>query len=148
MKWFNRQSKKISNISAIISFIFMSFIWVVLFIFAPYIINFFAPNNKEVIEMWTKIIRISSLFLWLTWIFMSYSWVLRSIWKTHLPMYLTIFWQIFFKLFIAYFLSKYTLLKLNWIWWSDPITLIILVIIILIIISKTDWSKSNLTTKS
>lgn len=139
------RAKKINNISAIISFLFLTILWIISFIFAPFFIKFFVPKDREVIELWTQIIRISSLFFGLIWIQMSLNWVLRAIWKTQIPMYLTILWQWILKIPIAYILAKFTYLWLNWIWWSEPITSLIICIIMFYVMMKVDWSKSNLT---
>ncbi len=139
------KAKKINNISAIISFVFLTLLWTVAFIFAPYLIQFFVPKDREVIELWSEIIRISAFFFGLIWIQMSLNWVLRAIWKTKIPMYITILGQWILKIPIAYFLAKYTYLWMNGIWWSEPITSIIICIVMFFVMIKVDWSKSNLT---
>ncbi len=143
--WNIKKAKKVNFISALVSFGLMTTLWIISFIFAPNIIKFFIPNDTEVVFIWSEIIRISSLFFGLIWIQMSFTWVLRAIWKTKIPMITTILSQWILKLPIAYLLSHYTFLKLNWVWWSDPIVSIIMTIIIFIIMLKIDWSKSNMT---
>lgn len=143
--WLIDRAKSINKISAFISFILMSILWVISFVFAPNLIWFFVPWETETIKIWSEVLKIGSLFFWLIWLQMSFSWVLRAIWKTKIPMYNTILSQWILKLPIAYYLSKYTYLHLKWIWWAEPITSIILSIILFYIIIKIDWSNSNMT---
>lgn len=143
--WMIEKAKKINFISSFISFWFLTLLWIISFIFAEYFIKFFIPDDQKVIELWAEIIRISALFFWLIWVQMSLNWVLRAIWKTQIPMYMTILWQWIIKIPIAYFLAKYTFLWMNWIWWSEPITSIIICVVMIFVMMRVDWSKSNLT---
>ena len=139
------RAKKITTRSSIISFFLMTIIGGILFLFAPYCIQFFIPRDQQVIDIWANVIRISALFFWLIGIQMSISGVMRAIWKTQIPMILTLLGQWVLKIPLAYFLSKYTALWLSGIWWSEPISSFVVSIVLLIILSKVDWSKSNLT---
>lgn len=143
--WLIEKAKRINKISSFVSFTFLTLLWIISFIFAEYFIKFFIPNDPEVIKMWTEIIRISALFFWLIWVQMSLNGVLRAIGKTQIPMYITILWQWIIKIPIAYILAKYTYLWINGVWWSEPITSIIICIIMFFVMIKVDWSKSNLT---
>lgn len=145
--WMIDRAKKINHISAIVSFVFLSILWVITFLFATYFIKFFVPNDDKVITLWAEILRITSLFFWLIWIQMSYNWVLRAIGQTKIPMYLTILWQLIIKIPLAYFLAKYAFFGDNSIWWSEPITSIVICIVMFFVIMRVDWSKSNLTKK-
>lgn len=142
------KAKKINNISTIISFSLLTILWIISFIFAPYFIKFFVPDDQNVIFMWTEMLRVVSLFFWLIWIQMSLNGVLRSIWKTQIPMYMTILWQLILKLPIAYVLATFTSLWIYGIWWAEPITSVIICIIMFFIMMRVDWSKSNLTTSN
>lgn len=140
-----QKAKEINKISARISFILLTILWGIAFIFAPYFIAFFVPGEDEVIKIWSEIVRISALFFGLIWIQMSLNGVLRAIGKTQIPMFITILGQWVIKLPLAYVLAHYTSLWMQWIWWSEPITSIIICIVMFVIISKVDWSKSNMT---
>lgn len=143
--WMQEKAKKINNISLIVSFLSLTFLWIISYFIAPYFIKFFVPNDKEVIELWAHIIRITAFFFGLIWIQMSLNWVLRAIWKTQIPMYFTILGQWIIKIPLAYILAKYTVLWPDGIWWSEPITSIIICILMFFVMLKVDWSKSNLT---
>lgn len=140
-----QKAKEINKISAWISFILLTLLGWIAFLFAPYFIWFFVPGEEEVIKIWSEIVRISALFFGLIWIQMSLNGVLRAIGKTQIPMFITILWQWGIKLPLAYILAHYTSLWMQWIWWSEPITSIIICIVMFVIISKVDWSKSNMT---
>jgi Na+-driven multidrug efflux pump len=139
-----KRVKETNKIWGIISFFLMLFMGVIMFIFAPNLIGFFVKDKIEVIKIWSEILRISSLFLWFTWLQMALTWTLRAIWKTKIPMFITIIWTWLVKIPCAYYLSKYTVLWLKWIWWSEPIAIIVITILVLIAMTKVDWKHINL----
>lgn len=145
--WFIDKAKHINLISSIVSFVLMSILWIFVFITAPHLIAFFVPWEDEVIKLWAEILRITSLFFWFIWLQMSFNGVLRAIWKTKIPMYLTILGQLIIKIPLAYGLAKFAGLWMDWIWWAEPITSLIICAIMIFIIKDLDWSKSNLTKK-
>jgi Na+-driven multidrug efflux pump len=60
-------------------------------------------------------------------------------------MYITILGQWIIKIPVAFFLAKYTILGPDGIWWSEPITSIIICVLMFFVMLRVDWSKSNLT---
>jgi Na+-driven multidrug efflux pump len=79
---------------------------------------------------------------------MSLMWAMRAIWKTQIPMFVTILWAWFIKIPFIYFFSKYLIFGLNlWIdaiWWGEPLQMIIVTIIMIFIILKVNWTHINL----
>jgi Na+-driven multidrug efflux pump len=140
-----KRVKKINKIWSLISFFLILFIWIIIFIFAPYFVGFFAKDKIEVIQIWSEMLRIGSLFFWFTWLQMALTWTLRAIWNTRTPMFITIIWTWAVKIPCAYLLSKYTVLWLKWIWWSEPIAIVVITILVLIVIAKVDWNHINIT---
>jgi putative MATE family efflux protein len=142
--WHTHRIKETAKIWTIISFILMMVMWIIIFIFAPIFVDFFAKWKKEVIEIWTQMLRIASMFFWLIWIQMALSWTLRAVWKTQIPMIITIIWTWGIKIPLAWFLAEKLALWVKWIWWSEPISIVIMTVIILMVINKLKWKHTNI----
>lgn len=143
--WLVENAKKINKIGIIVSFLLLSWMWVISFVFAPYFIAFFVPEDEAVIKIWAEIVRITSIFFGLIWIQMAINWTLRAIWETKIPMYTTILWQWIIKIPLAFILASIWSIWVVWIWWAEPISSIILCIILFFLLRKIDFSKWNLT---
>lgn len=143
-----KEAKQVVKTVSKISFTMMSIIWVIMFITAPMLINLLIPNNPDVNYYWTQMIRTIALFLWLTWLQMSLSWVIRATWNTKFPMYVTIVWNFLVKLPLAYFLSRNIIfwldLWIQWIWWSEPIAIIVVTLWMWYWITRINWDKINI----
>lgn len=99
-------------------------LWIIIFIFAPYFVEIFAPGKTEIIKTWATFLRIMALFLWSIGFQEVIIWMFRWIWETKIPMYLTIASIWILEVPISYFGSKY--FWENAIWWSIPIANIII----------------------
>jgi Na+-driven multidrug efflux pump len=126
----------------------MTILGIVIFIFSPQIIEVFVPNSPKINELWTEMVRTSALFLWLIWIQMTLMWAMRAIWKTWIPMFITIFW-IWFVIPIIYYFANYEVFGLNlWekaIWWGNVLQMFIIVILVILVMLKINWYKINIT---
>lgn len=142
------KAKSTAYISAILSFVMMTILGIVIFIFSPQIIEVFVPNSPKINELWTEMVRTSALFLWLIWIQMTLMWAMRAIWKTWIPMFITIFW-IWFVIPIIYYFANYEVFGLNlWekaIWWGNVLQMFIIVILVILVMLKINWYKINIT---
>jgi len=134
----------ISKINALISFVVLSFLGLLSFIFSKNLISFFIPNDPMVIQGGSNIIRIVSLSFGFVGLHMSYSNVFSAAGLTKIPMYLTIFSQWFFQIPLSFFLSKYTPLGVNGIWIALPLTNILGSIVAYVLYSKGSWKKSKI----
>jgi Na+-driven multidrug efflux pump len=144
----HHKAKQTAYTATIASFFMMSALWILIYIFVPNIINIFVPDAPKINELWTQMVRTSALFLGLLWIQMSLMWAMRAIWKTQIPMFITILWAWFIKIPFIYFFSKYVILGLDlWIkaiWISEPIQMIVITIIVFFVIGKINWHNTNI----
>lgn len=138
------QAVKISKLSAIMSFITLSFLGIIAFIFSKNLISFFIPHDPEVIQGGSNFIRIVALSFGFVGLHMSFSNVFSAAGLTKIPMYLTIFSQWFFQIPLSYYLSKHTSLGVNGIWVALPLTNILASVIAYIMYSKGSWKNSKL----
>lgn len=139
------RATEIAKVSSIISFLVLTFIWIISFIFAPYLISFFIHWDNEILAGWTRFLHIVSLSFWLIWLQMSINWVFRATWNMVTTLVLTLVSQWIFQLPIAFILSKYTSLGVDGLWYAIVITNLIMVFINISLFIKWDWKKTNIT---
>ena len=138
------QAVKISKLSAVMSFIILSFLGIFAFIFSKNLISFFIPHDLGVIQGGSNFIRIVALSFGFVGLHMSFSNVFSASGLTKIPMYLTISSQWLFQIPLSYFLSKHTSLGINGIWLALPLTNILASIIAYILYSQGIWKKSKI----
>lgn len=142
------RADKIGRLGARIGFWILTGFGIFVYIFAPQIVNFFIPGDKEVIKAGAHFLRIVSF----SWGFMSIqfsvSGVLRAAGKMKTVMSLAIISLWVFQFPLAYILSKYSILKVDGLWWSFVITNIVIAIISWTLYLKSGWQKVNLTKES
>jgi len=136
------RAQHISRYSSVVSFLLLTVIGAVIFLFAPFLMWIFT-DDSAVIYAGSQFLRIFSLFFGLIGIQMNFSGVLRAIGKTQIPMYMTIIGEYIIKLPVVYMLMK-TSLELDGIWWGHPITTVITACIFFFVMMRVDWSKANL----
>ena len=136
---------KTSKISALLAFGVLTFIGVIMFIFAKPIAAAFIPGDLAVIEASSLFIKIMALSFGFMGIQMVLTGTLQGAGSTVTAMMVTlvVLWVINFPL--AYILSKHTALGLNGIWWSFPISNIIGAIIVYAVYSRGEWKSKNIT---
>jgi len=139
-----KRASDIAKLGAIISFISLSFIGVLSFIFAPHLITFFVPNDVAVIALGTKFVRIMSLTFGFMGIQLALTGVFRASGNMVTTMIIALISQWVLQLPIAYMLSKYTSLGVNGLWWTFPISNILIAIITTGLYLKGDWKKKSL----
>ena len=140
-----KKAQEIVNISSLISFLFLTFVWIIVFIFAKSLVWFFVPWEQLVIDWWAKFLHIIALSFWLIWIQMSITWVFRASWSMNTALILSIISQWVLQFPFAFILSNKTSLWLNWIWVAILVTNIIMVFISLLVYKKWDWKNKNIT---
>lgn len=139
------RAEKISKISALIGFIFLTLIGVIMFILAKEISAFFVPNEKEVISISASLIRILALAFGFMGVEQVLIGAFRGSGNTFVSMILVMisYWVLRFPL--AYVLSKHTSLSYSGIWWSFPITNVAAALIALIWFLRGTWKNKKLT---
>jgi len=142
------RAAQIGKLGGYLGFGLLSGLGIIAYIFAPYLIAFFVPNDPEVIKGGTELLRITCLswgFLGLQLCLMG---VFRAVGNTTLPMILTLVSQWVIQFPLAYILSHNTSLGKVGIWWAFPISSVVTGLITLIIYAKGDWKKERLTGKT
>ncbi len=140
-----QRAEKITKLSAIIGFIFLTIIGIIVFIFARQISVIFIPGEVETIQSSVLFIRIMSLTFGFIGIQMSLNGLFRGSGNTITSMLLSIFslWALRFP--IAYFFSAHTSLAEFGIWIAFPTANIIAVIVTIIWFLRGTWKKKKIT---
>ena len=139
------RATKITHITAIFSFILLSVIWLLTFIFAPELISIFIKNDSEVVTHWAEFLRIVAFTFGFMWIQFTLNWVFRASGNTMLTMILWIVSMFMVQMPLAYYLSKETSLSETWIWIAFAATNIIMAFISYLVYMKWDWKKKRIT---
>ena len=138
------EAVKVSKLSAVLSFVVLSFIGLIAFIFSKHLVSFFIPNDASVIQSGSTFIRIVALSFGFIGLHMSFGNVFSAAGLTRVPMFLTIFSQWLFQIPLSFILSKYTSLGLYGVWLSIPFTNIFVSTIAFILYSRGSWKQINL----
>lgn len=145
------RAQEIAKISALISFGALSALWVLVYLFAPQLIQIFIDGNnvnQEVIQIWSNFLKILALSLGFLWLQFSFTGVFRAAGNTVMAMVLGIISRFVLVIPLAYWLSKQTSLWVDGIWRSFPITTISMSIICFVIYKRWKRKEQNLTQDS
>jgi len=132
------------RVGARIGFTALTVAGVLVFVFAPYIIRFFVPDDHAVVEGATVFLRFVSLFWGLFGIEFALTGIMRASGSTITTMLLTIMSQWIIQLPVAYLLSKHTTLGLTGIWIAFPISSIVVTSVAGVMYASGGWKKKRL----
>ena len=142
------RATEIARLGAIISFTTLSVIGILSFVFAPYFVAFFVPNDDAIISLGTTFVRIMSLSFGFMGIQLALTGVFRASGNMVTTMIIAFVSQWVLLLPTAFILSKHTSLEVNGLWWAFPISNILISIITIALYLKGDWKKKNLLDKN
>lgn len=138
------RAERIGRLGAWVSFWLLSGVGVLVFIFAPYLVAFFIPEDPAVIALGTTFLRTMSLAWGCMGVQLALNGVFRASGNMVVTMMLTLVSQWGIQFPLAYILSKHTALGASGIWWAFPIANILSVLITLAVYTKGDWKKKHL----
>ncbi|MFA5831277.1 MAG: MATE family efflux transporter [Candidatus Paceibacterota bacterium] len=127
-----------------VSFVFLSFVGILSFAFAPDIVRFFVPNDAEVIRQGAVFLRITAFSFGFLGAQMSLSGVFRASGNMLIPLMFSIvsLWILQFP--IAYILSMHTSLHSVGLWWAFPVSYVLTALLAVVWFMKGDWKKKRL----
>lgn len=131
-------------LGATISFVFLSLVGLIVFIFAPHLVRFFVPSDPEVIQQGTVFVRIMSLSFGFLGVQMSLSGVFRASGNMMVPLLFSVIslWVLQFP--TAYILSKHTTLHEIGIWWAFPVSYVLTALLTVMWFLRGDWKHKRL----
>lgn len=134
-----------ARLGATISFIGLTIIGVLSFIFAPQLMSFFVPGEPLVIQAGTVFVRTVSLTFGFMGVQMALAGVFRAAGDMVATMILALVSLWVLQLPLAYVLSRHTSLGIRGIWWAFPISNILIALITVAWYAKGSWKKKKLT---
>ncbi len=139
--------KQTVKASMVISFIALGILSILSWIFAKHIITIFIPNSPDVIALGTTLLRFITITLAIEGIQLSVFGTLQGAGRTGIAMAISLISLWIIELPLAIILSKFTPLGIKGLFWSYPISAIILTIVTLVFLKKTDWTSKKLIDK-
>jgi len=138
------QAINVSKLSAVLSFISLSFLGLIAFFFSRQLISFFVPNDLAVITGGSHFLKIVALGFGFIGLQMSFGNVFLAAGKSSTTMLLTVLSQWLLQIPLAYLLSQHTSLGITGLWLAFPITNIIVSAIAFILYRQGSWQKSRI----
>ncbi len=138
------RAEEITKLSSLISFVILTALGIVFFIFAEPITAAFIPNDPKVIESGALFVRIMSLSFGFIGVQFTINGTFMGAGNTGVSMVLSIiaFWVFQFPL--AYVLSKHTSLEEVGIWLAIPISNVLVTIVAIIWYKRGDWKNKRI----
>jgi len=139
------RAARIGVLGTVSGFVILTLAGVIAFAFAPFFVAFFVPDDAEVIAEGARFIRIMSLAWGGIGVQLSIVSVFRASGNmlTAMAIALVSQWMIQFPL--AYVLSKHTVLQESGIYWSFPVTNVVVAVISVCWFAQGGWKKTRLT---
>jgi putative MATE family efflux protein len=138
------RAEKIGRLGAGLGFSVLTAFGLLVFLFAAPIVAFFVPSDAEVIAEGAHFLRIMAL----SWGFYGAQFALIGVFRAAgsmmVSMLLTVVSQWVLQLPIAYVLSKHTSLGVDGIYWSLPISTVLIFFVTIAVFAKGGWRKRRL----
>jgi putative MATE family efflux protein len=138
------RAARIGRLGSWMGFWILTALGAIAFLSAPHLVAFFVPNDPGVIAAGAAYLRIMAL----SWGFIgaqfSMTGVLRASGNMVVTMMLTLVSQWVLQFPLAYVLSMHTTLRQAGIWWSFPISNILIVMVTVAVYARGDWKRTRL----
>ena len=139
------RASKIALLGTMLGFGILSAAGVVAYIFAPPIVSFFIPNDAAVIAEGARFIRIMCLAWGCIGVQLCIVSAFRASGNMLMAMVIALVAQWMIQFPLAYVLSKHTVLLADGLWWSFPVTNILVAIVSLCWFARGSWKTTRLT---
>lgn len=140
-------ARRMAKISLKIAFFTFSILGLIIFIFAPYFIQFFVPNDPNVIAAGAHYLHFISPIFGLIGLQIIMGSTLQASGKTKTSMSLTLTSTWLIQIPLIYILSRFTNLGLDGIWLAFSVSGILSIIMYSIIFKNSHWYKKELISK-
>jgi putative MATE family efflux protein len=138
------RAARIGHLGAALGFGSLTVFGVLVFLFSRPLVAFFVPNDANVIAEGAQFLRIMSL----SWGFVGAQFALSGVFRASgnmvVNMVLTVTSQWVLQIPLAYLLSKHTSLGAEGIYWSIPISNVVIVLITMAVYARGGWRRKKL----
>lgn len=124
-----KRAAETAKVGAWISFLLMTGVGILSYIFAPQFIRIFVPNDAEVVKTGVVFLRTIALTFGFVGVQFALIGVFRAAGNMVTTMVIALISQWVLQLPLAYFLSHHTSLGINGLWWAFPVTNVVTTII-------------------
>ncbi|NUM25056.1 MAG: MATE family efflux transporter [Candidatus Buchananbacteria bacterium] len=142
-----RRASDIARFGSVFAFASLTIIGLVAFIFARQLITFFVPGDEMVIQTGTAFVRIMALSFGFMGVHLALMGVFRASGNMLATMIISLVSQWVLQFPAAYLFSKHTSLGVSGLWWSFPVSNVLIAFITVAWYAKGDWKKKKLTTE-
>lgn len=142
-----QRAADIARLGAWISFVGLSAIGLLTFVFARQMVAFFVPKDLAVIEEGARFVRIMSFSFGFMALQLALTGVFRAAGNMMATMIIALVSQWMLQFPIAYILSKHTALGTEGLWWSFPISSVLTCLITLVWYAGGSWKQTTLVDK-
>ncbi|MCX2525162.1 MATE family efflux transporter [Larsenimonas rhizosphaerae] len=139
------RARHVARLSGIIAFAGLSAVGLAVFLGAPALVGFFVPSDPQVIEHGARFLRTVSLTFGFMGLQMALTGAFRAAGKTTAAMILTLISQWLLQFPLALVLSRDALLGSDGLWWTFPVTNVVIALITLVWFSRGTWLDATLT---
>tara|TARA_R110000868_G_scaffold6865_4_gene37989 strand:- start:3671 stop:5098 length:1428 start_codon:yes stop_codon:yes gene_type:complete len=140
-----QRASKITQLAALYAFAGLSVVGLMVYSAAPQIVAFFVPNDPDVISEGAHFIRIMALAWGGIGVQLCVVAAFRASGNMVSAMVIALVAQWMLQFPLAYVLSKHTVLGAAGIWWSFPVTNILVALIALCWFARGGWKRTRLT---
>jgi putative MATE family efflux protein len=143
-----QRAARVTVLGASSSFVILSIVGIVAYIFAPALVAFFVPRAPDVIAEGAQFIRIMCLAWGGIGVQLCVVSAFCASGNMLAAMVVALVSQFMFQFPLAYILSKHTSLQAAGLWWSFPVTLIAVAIVSIGWFAQGGWKTTVLTEES
>ncbi|WP_339514845.1 MATE family efflux transporter [Pseudomonas sp. RL_15y_Pfl2_60] len=139
------RASKITQLGALYGFVGLTAVGLLVYAIAPHLVAFFVPGETLVINQGADFIRIMALAWGCIGIQLCIVSAFRASGNMLSAMVIALVAQWMLQFPLAYVLAKHTQLGAAGLWWSFPVTNVLIAIISLCWFARGDWKKTRLT---
>ncbi|WP_439134202.1 MATE family efflux transporter [Pseudomaricurvus sp.] len=139
------RAARITHLGTLYGFGALTLVGVIAYVFAPHIVAFFVPNDADVIREGAHFIRIMCLSWGGIGIQLCIVSAFRASGNMMNAMVIALISQWMIQFPLAYILSKHTTLGADGLWWSFPVTNVLIAIISVCWFARGSWKKTRIT---
>jgi Na+-driven multidrug efflux pump len=143
-----QRAARVAWLGAGAGFVMLSMVGLIAYILAPALVAFFVPRSPEVIAEGAQFIRIMCLAWGGIGVQLCVVSAFRASGNMLAAMVIALVSQFVLQFPLAYILSKHTSLQASGLWWSFPITTIMVAIVSLCWFAQGGWKATVLTEES
>ncbi len=140
-----KRAARVTVLGSVCGFVLLTVVGIIAYIFAPVLVTFFVPRESDVITQGAQFIRIMCLAWGGIGVQLCIVSAFRASGNMLIAMVIALVSQWMIQFPMAYVLSKHTALQSAGLWWSFPVTNVIVSIVSICWFARGDWKKTRLT---